>query len=145
MDAIFLIGDEMDKLAHIQKIDGIVLELVRRKELRKLWNGVGSDRPIVGAFRPPAWVCNLFGEASQFHDVAYWVGGTDEHREIVDEEFSRRCFDAVLELGWWQRVKATFWTAVCGDMVRNFGAWVFTKREEPMYDVDELIREAEAE
>ena len=60
---------------HIKKVDAIVLELVKRKELRKLWNGVGSERPLLSAFRPPMWVCNLFAEASKFHDVGYWVGG----------------------------------------------------------------------
>lgn len=144
MDAIYFFRVDMTKeLEHIQKIDSIVLELVLRKELRKLWNGVGSDRPLVGLFRPPAWICNLFGEASQFHDVAYWVGGTNEHREISDKEFERRCFDAMLELGWLSRLKAHFWTAVCGDMVRNFGGWVFTLRNEPCYDVDELLKEAQ--
>lgn len=129
---------------HIQRIDAIVLELVKRKELRKLWNGVGSERPILNAFKPPLWVCNLFAEASQFHDVGYWVGGTEWHREAVDQEFERRCFDAMLDLGFWQRLRAKFWVGLCGDLVRNFGALAFTLRPMgPEYNIDALLAEVE--
>lgn len=132
----------IDEKLHIEKVDIVLHQAIQSGQLLKLWNGVGSEEPFLRWFRPPQYVRDWFSEASKFHDIGYRVGGTEEHQEAVDREFTKRCFDVVSRMPWLNRWRGLFWLQVCGDAVRNFGAFSFNTRDEPDYDLEKLIAEA---
>ena len=119
-----------------------VLEELTPAQLAILWNGVGSSQPVISFFKPPRWIMELFAEASKFHDVAYYIGGTDEHQELVDREFAERCFGRTMNLGWLKRWRALWWVKTDDDILRNFGSLAFTRRDRPCYDITQLLLEA---
>lgn len=127
---------------HIKKCYAVLTSLTP-EQLSVLWNGVGSNEPVARWFKPPQWIQELFAEESKFHDVAYLIGGTNRDREIVDKEFAIRCFQRVYDLSWWKRWRALWWVKTNDDILRNFGSLTFTRRLEPCYNVEQLLKEAE--
>lgn len=121
-----------------------VLKSLTEEELSKLWNGVGSNELVFRFFKPPQWVRDIFSEASKFHDVAYWIGGSKHHRIAVDREFAIQCFKAIYDLPWLQRFAALLWVKIDDDILRNFGSLTFVRRLEPCYDIEQLLKEVES-
>ena len=63
---------------------------LKQKEyfLKNIWNGVGSrEYPDVPDF--------IFGEASKYHDFAYFRGGDENDRKEADRDFFHRAHSAV--------------------------------------------------
>lgn len=119
-----------------------VLDALTPAQLARLWNGVGSGKPVLSLFKPPHWVRELFAEASKFHDIAYQIGGTGAEQDVVDREFAELCFDAAMNLGWLKRWYALLWLKTNDDILRNFGSLAFTHRIQPCYDITRLLLEA---
>lgn len=67
------------------------------EQLGALWNGVGSSYPLL------RWADDLIPKkykrcmlnASKYHDVAYYLGGTEAHRKVADELFYRVTLDSM--------------------------------------------------
>lgn len=133
----------IDEKQHIARIDNLIIEMKQRDCLHLFCNGVGSQLTLLKWFRPPAWICKLFHAASVFHDVACRVGGTEEHKEVADEEFGVRSWKAVSHLGFFKRKYAMLWMNLDDDALKNFGGFSFEYRDAPCYDLDKLLLEVE--
>lgn len=132
----------IDRTTHINRIDNLINAMIGANVLDSFYNGVGSTHPLLKWFRPPQWIQKLFDDAAIFHDVAYWVGGSSEHQEIVDEEFGARCWHAVSKLGFLKRKLALLWLNIDDDALKNFGFIAFEARTEPLYSLGALLMEA---
>jgi hypothetical protein len=94
----------------------------------KICNGVGSGARGWKAVRPPSRIRKLFLRAADFHDLAYYLGGTEQHRAWADAEF----FSAVLEAAYteegWRRIYARAWAVACINAVRVFGGFSWNRK-----------------
>lgn len=133
----------INEIEHIARIDNLIVEIKSRGMLELFWNGVGSNKRFLRLFKPPHWVRELFADASIFHDVAYLVGGNEEHQEIADVEFGVRCWRAVSHLNFLQRKFAMLWMNINDDALKNFGLYAFDRRDAPCYELDRLLMEIE--
>lgn len=75
--------------AHIQYVDAIVRTLAL-EDLGELVNGCGSEKFWLRWARFPRRYCQLFRDHCNWHDIAYYVGGNEKHKQIADFEFYRR-------------------------------------------------------
>lgn len=77
---------------YIPHVDRIIEQLTE-SEIAAFYNGMGSELAFFRLFSLPAYYRMLFEPAVIFHDVAYFVGGTESNRDEVDAEFYRRCLE----------------------------------------------------
>lgn len=125
---------------YISQIESLIQNL-SKDQIKLLSNGVGSNKPVLRWFKPPVWICQTFAEAAKFHDVAYWIGGLESERRVVDHYFDLLCFDLTENLGFFSKLYALFWLLIDSYVLKIFGAVSFRYRAEPCFDIEILTKE----
>ena len=91
-----------------------------------IYNGVGS-RDF--ALDPHDLI---FKKAAEYHDFAYWRGGTEQDRKEADKRFKRDCVDAA----WNQKARSFLFYISAAYIyyyaVKFLGKYSFIYREEPL-------------
>ena len=123
----------MDKdkyVAYVQE----TLNSLALAERRMFCNGVGSKLSVLKYVKPPLDICNLFASASDFHDMAYWLGGRAIHKAIADAEFYERCLVKCYSNNkpWYARLRLRVWAMLCLVAVRLGGGPSFNFCKEPL-------------
>lgn len=93
-----------------------VMNLLSADELNSFYNGCGSSIHVLRMFRLPDIYAKKFKTCCDWHDIAYWVGGSWEDRAAYDKEFYRR-----LKSACGKELKSRFWAWVCYCAVRDGG------------------------
>jgi len=104
-------------------------------ELNELWNGVGSSHPIIrwaDELIPERWLREM-DEPSKYHDVAYYLGGTEAHRKIADLLFRNMCLTRVRHrYSGLERKKGELVMYIAYCVLRAGGGCSFEYRDEPL-------------
>lgn len=110
---------------HVDYVDQLTDSLTDAEYLH-LVNGCGSQKFFLRLFRPRSKYCNLFSSACNWHDIGYYLGGTSQHRFIVDLEFYLR----IMRKAWFS-IFAQWAAFGMWRSVRRVGALCFEFRDEP--------------
>jgi len=119
---------------------GFVITIGPARDDLFLLNGCG---PQDSGFKPPDLI---FREACDRHDLAYRIGGTEDHRQAADDEFLDDMLDACEEKSWWVRWWYRWWAWTYYEMVRDYGDPSFVYREDLEITVTlDLLMQEESE
>lgn len=125
------------------KLVALLREVEARGVKHLFCNGAGSKLTVLKYIRPPADIRELFEFAADLHDLAYWVGGEAKHKAQADAFFFAICLSSAYDVdGFFARVRVRYWAQLCQLAVRVGGEASFEWRQEPCWNLDELIKEA---
>lgn len=110
---------------HVAYVDAMC-RLLKAEERNELVNGCGSGKFFLRVFKPPRRYCQMFFICCNWHDIGYYIGGTELHRKYVDTHFYQECVrTAGLSLG------GQFWAIMMWRAVRRGGKFTFEHRPKP--------------
>lgn len=110
---------------HINYVDNMVQGL-DPEDFKELVNGCGSEKFALKWFKFPRKWCEIFRPHCNWHDIGYYIGGKDRHRNVVDFEFYMRM---MREAG--LNPSGQFWALVGWRAVHRLGQLSFEKRMRP--------------
>lgn len=105
-----------------------------KRFMSEIYNGVGSND--VDFIDPHDLI---FKKAAEYHDFAYWRGGTDEDRRICDYIFLLHCLEATRKEKWYYRPFYYGASYVYYLALVLFGRYAFEYKDEPSPHWDHLI------
>lgn len=110
-----------------------VRDALTEDERKFFCNGVGSKLAVLKWVKPPHDIQELFKAAADFHDVAYWLGGTPAQKAAADTYFFTLCMQAAYnEPGYWHSLRCRGWAQGCQLAVRIGGEFSFEFRDRPL-------------
>lgn len=113
----------ISRMEYLRRVDNAFQTL----PLGEICNGVGSKLIWLRIFQCPSDIAELFREAADWHDVAYYVGGGRVEKMYADTEFFNQMMEAVYEVecGWLARWRLRLWAYTCYTAVRLGGELAF--------------------
>ena len=118
---------------YINHVDTVFIGL-NVEQYESYCNGVGSKHWLLEWAKVPPDIEATFRTASDFHDVAYWLGGTAQQRAWADCEFFARIMEAAysFEGNYFSQLRLRAWAQLCQLAVRLAGDVTWEHRDNPL-------------
>jgi hypothetical protein len=118
----------INRMEYLRRVD----EAHNVLPLDNICNGVGSKLLWLRIFRCPPDIAELFEEAANWHDVAYYLGGGAVEKMYADTAFFNYLMEAVygVDCSWAARWRLRLWAYLCYTAVRLGGELAFNWTKE---------------